>query len=353
MNIYLDECGYTGADLMNNEQPVFVIGSHNIEEKYCHELKSKYFSKVKAKELKHSLLCKRSSQQTMVIDFMKYIRSNPSNVKVSITHKKYALVCKIVEMIETLAHDEGIDLYEQGGNLAMANLFFYTFPVFGGKEFFERFLQSFQNMVRNKTRETYRDFFKPLFTKKYRDELDDMLVFIRAININYGLSYLNIIPDNYLDLAFTSSLNIMAMWRASFTGELRIIHDASTNMSKQKNIWDAVMDPNLKPTMVGYDRRKMTFPIAVKETVFEKSEIDVGLQLADIIAGCTTYAINWLIGGQNSSDDYGREIFNIIGDLPAHTVWPEDKVTPAELGTIGDNAQDPNDYLARIIKEIN
>ena len=144
---------------------------------------------------------------------------------------------------------------------------------------------------------------------------------------------------------------MMATWRKEIKGQINLIHDASSNMSKQQFIWDALMSPDLPPAVVGYDRRTTTFPIAVSKTSFEKSENWTGLQLADVIAGAFARSATWFYITQDPNDTYGRDLTAIIGNIPVLPLLPGMEIAPAELGTTGDNAGDPNEHLAKIIYE--
>lgn len=93
----------------------------------------------------------------------------------------------------------------------------------------------------------------------------------------------------------------------------------------------------------------MTLPIAVSTTSFESSENWVGLQLADVLAGSFARAADWYFGGQDSSDSYGRDLISLFGEVPVNPLLPSTAVTPEELGTIGKNAVDPNEYFAKIL----
>ena len=352
-NIFIDECGYTGPDLLNKDQQIFVVASHNFNEQTSKELKTIFFSEVKARELKHSSLSKRPNQQKMVLKFLEYLFNNSGHVKVSVIDKKFAVVCKIVEIIEIAAKDDGLDLYDKGANIALANLIYLTFPTYGGEQFFNDLLTTFQNMVRERTIESFENFFKPLFNQGDKKNLDNLLAFLKIIPIRYGYDFLRLIPQNNFDIALTSALCLMANWRASIKTEINVIHDASTNMANQKNIWDAIMDRNIPPITVGYDNRKMVYPIAVEKTSFEKSENWVGLQLADIIAGSIMTTMQWIINGQDKSDTYSPEILKFLDKFIIHIIWPSDKISPQELGTTGDNAADPNNFLGNIIYNLN
>ena len=39
--IYIDECGYTGEDLFNLDQPIFCLGSTSLSKDECKTLKEK------------------------------------------------------------------------------------------------------------------------------------------------------------------------------------------------------------------------------------------------------------------------------------------------------------------------
>lgn len=79
-NIFLDESGYTGYDLVHEGQPAFVIATLNLEENMCLELKNQFFGDVNAKELKHSRLAKRPQQQLMVLHFLRYLNENKNEL---------------------------------------------------------------------------------------------------------------------------------------------------------------------------------------------------------------------------------------------------------------------------------
>ena len=69
VRIFLDECGFTGEDFFNPDQPVFTLASLNIPEETCQKLKARHFSFVQANELKHSTLARRPKQQDMIINW--------------------------------------------------------------------------------------------------------------------------------------------------------------------------------------------------------------------------------------------------------------------------------------------
>lgn len=80
--VFLDECGFTGEDLTNEHQPVFVLAGHDLPEEVCLELKQHHFGSVRSAELKHMSLQKRPRQREMVLALMRELADRyPNRVK--------------------------------------------------------------------------------------------------------------------------------------------------------------------------------------------------------------------------------------------------------------------------------
>lgn len=352
--LFIDECGYTGEDLFNEDQPVFILASVYLPEEYCIELKNKYFSKVKAKELKHSRLSKYPAQQNMIIDFLRNMLKEYDSVKFSVAHKRYVLVTKIVDLlIEPMAHEDGLDFYQDGLNIAFSNMLFLQTQRLAGADFFESMLRSFQLMMRERTYEAYDSFFKPIFETNFHKELDKFLIFLKVHHLRYGPSILRIIPEDSLEFAFAEAFTLVAEWSKSIPGNFVVTHDESSNMAKNKKAWDKAVHPDVPPKVVGYDRRKMYFPIRVKKTDFAKSQDFVGLQLADIMAGAMARCMKWNIQGQKSGDDYAKELSNFLLEcFGTNMIWPSLDVSPEELGTVGSKAEDAIQHFSDLMRDI-
>ena len=156
--IFLDECGYTGQDLLNREQLFFVLSSLTLPEQECIYLKKEFFEKVQARELKHRNLAKSKSHQQSVLRFVRYMKTRQNSFKITVVHKKYALVCQLVDMIiEPYLYEGGFNLYERGMNIATANIFYHAMPVLSGDGFLEDLLNKFQEMIRHRTDDSYND----------------------------------------------------------------------------------------------------------------------------------------------------------------------------------------------------
>jgi len=115
----MDESGYTGEDLMNQNQPFFTLATLRCSEQECGEYKTRFFKKVHAPELKHKNLIE-NRRQKLILEFLKEISQTPELVKVHITHKRYELTSKIVQyVVKPAALKAGIDLRIKGRDFSL------------------------------------------------------------------------------------------------------------------------------------------------------------------------------------------------------------------------------------------
>src|SRR5947209_5137779 len=91
--IVLDECGYTGEDLTNREQPVFVIATHLLSEEQCQKMKAEFFPNFTGTELKHSRLQGKRRNEEAILALLKVVLS-PASVRLIAVHKRYAVILK-------------------------------------------------------------------------------------------------------------------------------------------------------------------------------------------------------------------------------------------------------------------
>lgn len=352
--IFIDECGYTGDDLFNEQQPVFVLASFYLSEDYCRDLKDEFFSKVKAKELKHSRLSKYPAQQNVIIDFLRQMAKESDSVKFAIAHKHYVLVTKIADLlIEPMFYEDGYDFYENGLNIAFSNMLYIQTKRVAGDKFFKNMLRSFQEMIKERTLTSYEQFFKPFFENKFDEELEEFLFAIKMFHVRNGPQRLASIPKDSLEIAFAEAFNLVSYWSKSIDGNFSLVHDQSSNMAKNKKAWDKVLHPDVPPKIVGYDRRTMSFPIRAEKTDFERSQDFAGLQLVDILAGAMARCLKWKIQGQKEDDEYAKELASFLPEsFGGHTLWPSSNVTPETLGTIGPKAEDAIQHFIDLTKDV-
>src|SRR5579885_2185565 len=122
----MDESGFTGEDLLNPDQPFFVHASTTISDGEVSELREKFFPHVQGPELKHKNLAKYSRGRRSVVEFLKSIRGQQNRFSSFIVHKEFTLLTYLIDLwVEPLLHMDGIDLYKDGANVAMANMTYF------------------------------------------------------------------------------------------------------------------------------------------------------------------------------------------------------------------------------------
>ena len=354
--IYLDECGYTGDDLIDAEQPTFAIATHSFSEDESTGLKQRFFSAVQAPELKHSSLQGRARNQRAIMDFLQFAAEQTGRVRVMVADKRFALTAKLVDFIvEPPMHRYGLNLYEQGGSAGLSNLFFAVLQV-EGATVLDQLLKRFQDVIRMRTDEALAEFGRFLAVRHDVSVIDETLDMIRASFAQLQEDDITTLPPRALDLSFTVALSAIYVWRQAGFTDIDVVHDESTNMSRQKALWDCILSPEAPASRIGYGAAEgqTQFPIGVRSTTFERSSKSAALQLADVLAGAVARWSRWVVRGASPSDAYATALdglFTTHGDAFVKLlIWPTGEVDRKEATPAG--VQDPLEYLTQRVREV-
>ncbi len=246
------------------------------------------------------------------------------------------VVTKAVDIIvETLAHEDGIDLYAQGGNIALANLHFCVTPVYCGRERFDQFLESFVTMIRSKDKASIEKFFywawqlhDLCIDEKYQSMLAPFLMAEHTIDdILENIDFLS------LDPAIPSFFNHCVAWGEQYGVEFDVLHDESKPLYAERDTLRMFMDKTIPPTKVGYDRRKFVFPLKAKGLDFGNSKMYKQLQMADLVASASAYLYSCHVNGTMNDFSQALETDAQIGRFVINALWPSHDVTPVALET--------------------
>ena len=330
VTIFSDESGYTGPNLTNRDQPYFVLATISFEEHEAKTIRDRFFSSVRTQELKHSSLVRNSKQHHMVLQYLKYLQSCQHRFKLYVVDKEFAAVTKVVDyLVESAAHQMGLDIYSNGYALRMANVLYHSLVAYETSAYRSALLSRFEGMMRHGSRIRYDDFFDYLEWPVASHKLNSVLDMVRATrNVLVPDEVLSIGPDA-LDVCFTAALNLMAEWRKETDQDFTLIHDVSSPMVKETKLWEALTDKSVSPTTIGYGSKTMRFPIGIAKTRFEDSRSWVGLQLADVLAGSVARSLTAL--KQRETDSYVRLISATALNLQASTILPQTSEDWAEI----------------------
>lgn len=349
--IAFDESGNTGADLLNMEQPVFALASTSISRERADHLLAIVRTR-QTREVKFSQLKRTETGRSRIINFLSSTELCSEYVRTTFFHKRFMVVTKIVDLlIETMAYEEGIDLYVDGANIATANLHFYCMPTFCGEGRTKAFLRCFVEMMREGTPKAIQRFYQSAWTlhqnsidRDYAESLAPILISERLINFILSSN-----DKNSIDPAIPAFVQHCSFWGEEFGGPFELVHDESKPIFQNKEMLEDLMSRGEQEQVIGYDRRKMIFPLRARGVTFGKSEDDPRLQIADLIASASAHWMSGLIRPPEKKDFWEALRGTNIARFGQDAIWPTPEVTPQELDTVHDGGINATDHMAEFL----
>lgn len=345
--VAFDESGNTGPDLFNEDQPVFVLSSSDLTVAEADELLA-HVRTQQASEAKFTGLKKSNAGRTRILRFLEAAKSYSERIRITYYHKEYMVVTKVVDvLIETLAYRDGIDLYENGANIATANYHYYCMPAFCGKERARRFLDSFVAMIRKRDQSSINNFYfnawqvhAASIDRQYSTSIGPILAtepLIHDILEHNG-------PES-IDPAIPSFFEHCAYWGDAFGEYFDVLHDKSKILFQEKECVELFMSKEIPHAEIGYDRRKYGFPLKANGISFGDSKNDPRLQVVDLIAGSSGYWATGLATGQADAM-FCKQLHELGMPLFAgNAIWPSMEIDPKMMGTVHDGGINAVDYM--------
>jgi hypothetical protein len=349
--LYFDECGFTGENLADEASPVFVVGSHDIPEADALEWKARFFGHVRSTELKHSHLQRRSAHQNLVLRFVDAILAG-RRAKTCMAHNPFALVAKLVDwLIEPVMHADGLDLYARGGNAALSNLLYFSLLAAEPAPL-RSVIESFQKAARTRELDDMLACNEVLLSSTVKSALEGLPDFFTSSIARAGLEWVREMPPRALSISVPIALAACYAWRAAGVDSFDIVHDRSSAMALDQEVWNAILSPEAPSATIGHSHFQVTFPIGVGQTLFKDSTSSSSLQLADVLAGAVARWATWVAKGRPGDDGYAARLDEVIvarGDEAIDVaVWPIPSVTPRPDPS--EPLVDPLDYMTMLLR---
>jgi len=344
--IYCDESGNSGEYLLDKEQPFFVLASNDFGRLEAIDL-LEHLRSHQGGEPKFSRLKKNADGIRRLTRLFADPRLNKNRVVVDVYHKRFMVVTKMVDLIaETLMHQSGEDLYQRGGNIAMSNMLNYCMPTFCGNDATDRFLQSFVDLMRYRTASQKDAFFtagKAMIDacsdKKFRQILLPFTEPKVFADWFYG------IDEMALEPAIPALFQHISEWGKRKQDRFRVIHDDSKPVLASQETFESMMAITGETSeLVGYDRRKFSFPLRATSLEQGKSIEYPQIQIADLCAGAINHFLKCKEKGM--LDDLALMIRDLrCIDWGINGVIPDTAVTPEEMGTDFGDGINPVDSI--------
>jgi hypothetical protein len=345
----MDESGYTGADLLNADQPVFVVASATVDDETARHLQDAAFAGVQMPELKHATLVRTANGRQRVVNFVRLAQST-GQFGTYIVHKRFALLTYLVDLwVEPSMYASGYDLYRDGGNIAESNMSFVVMSSVAPRQL-DRLLSSFQKMMQGRDRPSYGQFVSTLeeiFDSGNEMVKDAIRSFVLAVQ-HLGFDHLSSLPERLMNPALTCAFQTVSHWRGTTEEPFRVRHDRSSNLARDVWLFEALVNPEVPAALVGRDRRTIRFPLRVERTEFVEAASSLPVQLADVLAGAAAAYAASKVAPRDV--DYSTELEGAgLLDTCIGGIWPSTAVTPRELGTEGPLVRDPLEFMAPLI----
>ncbi|APK31673.1 DUF3800 domain-containing protein [Escherichia coli] len=336
-NIYFDESGNTGSNLLDPNQPVFSLASCSFSDNDARNLIGLLNSRSPL-EAHFKNLKRRKNGQDAIIRFMSSKLINTNNIKISIFLKDFMITTKIVDiLIEHMMYLTGEDLYLNGRNIALSNMLYYCLPTFCDKDLVAEMYSSFVNMIRGQEQEQIDKFYSDVENVRESSSHEqfkrDVDLIFQTRNVIHDA--LNGVDKLSLDPSIPALFAHCVQWGNDYPKGFHIIHDDSHSIEKQKLLFAQFMDWSQSDVELGYDRRKFNLPLEGKSLIFANSEEHLQLQVSDIIASSFSY---WAAGvSRGETEDYlflELNKLNLDRFIGNNKIWPTMDITPEELGTV-------------------
>lgn len=356
--IFFDESGNTGQNLIDEVDPIFVLASCSFIGAEEQELIS-HFRDFKGPELKFSRLRKTATGQKAMLNFIGSPAMTPKTVAAFVIHKPFMVVTKYCDLVlEPSFRESGVDFYERGMNIALANMLTAVMPVILNPATWSNFLSLFVRVIRERTPKVFsewRNSAELIYSYLEHKNADASHYFAPVFLIKNCEDFFRTVNADELDPVIPSYHTSVDHWGKSLGCYFEVIADASKVLAKERARLLAFSNTKLKPVNVGYDRRKIEFPLKVSDIVVVDSKTTLQVQFADVISGAIASALKARLKRPLQQGTFVRDSLELCfsKNLIIGGVWPTNEIDPEDLGTevqVGPDDVDAASYAALILK---
>jgi hypothetical protein len=330
--VCFDESGNTGQDLLNEDQPVFVLASTRLNADDGLAI-ARDLAGVRAAEAKFSKLRKTEAGCRRILKMFEDPRLSPDSVRITIYHKSFMITTKIVDtIVETFHYDHGIDLYENAANLGLANLLHMVMPVFCGADEFRELQVRFVDMVRRKSDLTIDAFYAQvdLLRRTNTDAEFSSCLSMLAATRSVVHEAIHDMDPTALDPAIPAFVEQAAQWTATIGTPFELVHDESTALDVDQHRMALLMSVKEEPRVFDYMGTRCAFPIQATGIRLADSRCMPQLQVADVIAGSIARLMR--ARARRTPDGFADDLARSgLVRLISGGVWPDREVTPQGL----------------------
>lgn len=337
--IYFDESGFTGYDLLNEEQPIFAISSTDISPQNAEHILKTSFPKYQGDEFKFSNLWRSTNKQAL-INFSQNMAPHKESVFTWINQKKFTVLALMVDrLIEPYMTDAGYDFYADGFCWKYTNYIYFGLTEISKARLFDELVNDYQKFSRQpSSKELQKLQMKLEKTAKNLPKKDPAKIFIEQFSMGAKVFERYHQIETFKDTnetQFSAMIAIIAHWRKKHSEDFIAVHDAAANFLRRRDTWDRITNSNVpKQLHRGGDGSYVEFPLRVRQTISADSKYNYAIQLCDIMSGLASKVFNPNLPPEDRTfiDDvlqvgFGKLQYN---GIRFQAIFP-DKIPPREL----------------------
>lgn len=288
--IYLDESGYTGDDLINAEQPYFVIASSVVGDDEARAILRRCFPRYQGSEFKFSNIWKRRTHRNGLRDIAQEIPKLHDRIFLWIIDKRFCLLTKMLDyLIEPPISAAGFDFYAGGYAQRYMNTAHRDILRHGSESMYEATVRHWDAFARQPGAETLAALQRHLeqiasTTRPPLSSLYDFAIQGLAFFKKTNPSLEEFTESNEIQL--TSVFSSVIWWRQQRPEDFNLVHDESSNFLRQRALWSTMLrDDFVSPPLPMGNGTLVEFPLRIRSTRSASSHDSPAIQLCDVFAG--------------------------------------------------------------------
>lgn len=326
MNIYFDEAGNSGQNLLDNEQPIYVLVSHNFSIEEAEDILKPL--STESDEIHFNKIRKYPKYQKPIETILNDSRINYGRVKIAYYNKKFALCAHLVDqLVETTFFNVGLPYYENGLNIMFAQSLYFQAALFESKEEYTELLMLFQKMIRNKDSLSIENFYQKAnnIFENISETGEKNFFYPILESKKYIVEILDAINKFSIDLALPSLTLLSDIWAKTENVKIKIIHDDSKQVLFWKEFINFLSNEIVEEKIeVGFDERKMTFPLQIESVEMVDSKHSIQIQLSDLIGSAFAHYAKNILLEVNKHDTMAKVIANTkLAKMEVHPLQPD------------------------------
>lgn len=339
----IDESGYTGFDLLNSDQRFQGASAVAISDEEAARLIKEYFPKLQAPELKYRALSRRQSNHERLISLQRDVLQNYKSVTY-VCDKRFLLMLMFIDFaVEPFYYKQGVNLYKNGENYAMASLLTCAGPALLGQPAFDNLLIAFQRAVKEKTQTALDSLIASARATQWR-QFPEVLGPLAELEDPACLDAIST-PGVETDAAIVVLMALINRMESMTNKAYRVEHDQSKNLQRYNELLRRFIEHDQEIKFRQSQVASVNFPLKLSQVIQVESTASPAVQLADVLIGAAIEAANNLTGLRSGGLD-PSELLSLYTDEQFIHLVPSTNFEEQQRFREGSQAAEMIDYFA-------